>query len=246
MHMKSGKQLAKRLSKMVLSLVIAGTGVVVTVQAQTLPEPRNIVQLSASGTVEAPQDWLTLTLSLSKEGSDASVVQNYLRQAVDTALTEVKKSLLPGGMEVHTGAFSLQPRYGNDGKINGWSGSTELVLEGMDFARISGAAVKAQPMTINNLNFNLSRAARTKLEDQARKLAIESFKAKAADMAKDFGFRDYALREVSVSAADQSPGPRPRMMAMSSRAVVADAAPLALESGKSLVLVTVSGAIQLK
>jgi hypothetical protein len=36
------------------------------------------------------------------------------------------------------------------------------------------------------------------------------------------------------------------MMAMSARGMVADAAPVPLEAGKSLVLVTVSGAVQLK
>jgi len=230
-----------------LALALTGVALIHTqAHAQGQPEPRNIVQLAASGTLEAQQDWLTLTLSASKEGSDASAVQNYLRQATETALVEVKKSVQAGGMEVRTGAFSLHPRYGNDGKVNGWSGYTELVLEGSDFGRISGAAAKALPMTINNLSFSLSRTARAALEDQVRKQAIESFKAKASSIAKEFGFADYALREVNVSAVDQNFEPRPRMMAMASRAMVADAPPVPLESGKSLVVVSVSGAIQLK
>lgn len=209
-------------------------------------EPRNVVQLASSGTVEAQQDWLTLTLSLNREGSDASAVQNYLRQATEAALEVLKKSAIPKGMEVRTGAFSLRPRYGNDGKMSGWAGTTELVLEGSDFGRISSAAVKAQPLTIQGLQFSLSRTARTALEDQARSLAIASFKAKASSIAKEFGFSDYALREVNVNAADQMHEPQPRMMAMSSRAMAADAPPVPLESGKSLVVVSVSGAIQLK
>jgi len=233
------------IEKFLLTVLVVSAGAAMAAPAETVPEPRNVVQLAASGSVEAQHDWLTLSLSVTKEGSDGAAVQNYLRQATDTALNEVKKAVQAGALEVHTGAFSLQPRYTNDGKINGWVGTSELVLEGADFGRISSTAVKALPMTISNLSFSLSRASRVRLEDQARKLAIERFRAKAADIAKDFGFQDYVLREVSVSAQDQQPLPRGRMMVMSAR-VASDVAPVALEGGKSEVQVTVSGGIQLK
>ena len=225
-----------------LAVALAAT----TAHAQTGVEPHNVVRLSASGSVEAVQDWLTLTLSTTREGSDPGAVQSYLRQAVDGALAEVKKTAQPGAMEVRSGAFSLQPRYSNDGKMSGWVGTAELVLEGADFPRIGNAAAKAQPLTISNLNFSLSRATRSQLESQAQKLAIDAFKTKSAEIARGFGFGDYALREVTVSAADQSLGPRPLMLAKSARSFAADSAPVPLESGKSQVFVTVSGAIQLK
>ena len=209
-------------------------------------EPRNIVQLSANGAVEAQQDWLVLTLSVTRQGSDAGNVQTALRDASDAALTALKKTMQAGAMEVRSGTFNLQPRYGNDGKINGWVGTTELVVEGNDFARISLAASKAQTMAISNLTFGLSRATRTQLESQAQGLAIDGFKLKAAQIARGFGFSDFALREVSVHSADQSGGPVPRMMAMSVGAMAPDASPLPMLGGKSLVTVTVSGAVQLK
>ena len=226
--------------------LLAAVLVASSAHAQTTAEPRNVVQLSANGSVEAVQDWLTLTLSTTKEGTDPGAVQSYLRQAADGALAEVKKMAQPGAMEVHTGAFSLQPRYSNDGKMSGWVGTAELVLEGADFPRIGNAAAKAQPLTISNLNFSLSRATRSQLETQAQKLAIDAFRAKSAEIAHGFGFGDYTLREVTVSAADQNLGPRPVMLAKSARSFAADSAPIPLESGKSQVFVTVSGAIQLK
>jgi predicted secreted protein len=221
---------------------------VAAAQAQNpaIPELRNIVQLSSEGMVEAQQDWLTVSLSATKEGSDASAVQVQLRQTLQTALTELKKAAAPGAMEVRSGAFSLQPRYGNDGKMSGWSGTAELLMEGTDFARIGTAASKAQPMTIRSIAFGLSRQARAQLETQAQALAIDNFKSRAAQIARSFGFTDYVLREVSVNSADQGGGPVPRMMAMSSRAMAADAAPVPMESGKSLVVVSVSGSVQLK
>jgi predicted secreted protein len=215
-------------------------------QAPAAAEPRNIVQLSAMGTVEVQQDWLTVTLAANKEGNDAGAVQTQLRQALESALAELKKAALPDAMEVRSGNFNLQQRYNNDGKINGWSGSAELVVEGSDFARISTAAGKAQPMTIRNISFGLSRAARTRLETQAQALAIDNFKARATQIAHGFGFADFVIREVQVSSTDHGIEPMPRMVAMSARAMVADAAPMPMESGKSLVQVSVSGAVQLK
>ena len=209
-------------------------------------EPRNIVQLSANGVVEAQQDWLAITLSVTRQGSDAGNVQTALRDASEAALNVLKRTTQTGAMEVRSGAFNLQPRYGNDGKINGWIGSSELIVEGSDFSRISLAASKAQTMAVSNLTFGLNRATRTQLESQAQVLAIEGFKLKAAQIAHGFGFSDYALREVSVHSADPPGGPMPRMMAMSVGGMAPDASPLPMEGGKSIVTVTVSGAVQLK
>lgn len=236
--------LARSMGRIALSVLLLASATAAS--AQTMPEPRNVVQLSANGTVEAQQDWLTVTLSTTREGTDAGAVQSYLRQAIDGALTEVKKTAQAGAMEVHSGNFNLRPRYGNDGKINGWVGSSELVLEGSDFARIGTAATKAQPLTIAGLNFSLSRQARAQLETQAQALAIANFKTRASEVARSFGFADYSLREVSVGTSDQPISPMPRMaMAMSAKSMMADA-PVPLESGKTLVLVTVSGSVQLK
>lgn len=237
--------LQKHIGKLLFSVAIASSGISLWAQTAAATEPHNIVQLSASGSVEAQQDWLTVTLSSTQEGSDPGAVQAQLRQALESAMAAVKKTAEPGSMEVHSGAFNLQPRYGKDGKMNGWVGSAELVLEGSDFARISTAASRAVPMTISSLNFSLSRQATARLESQAQALAIGSFKAKAAEIARSFGFADYALREVNVGVADRSGGPVPRFMPMAVKAMAADA-PVPMESGKSLVVVTVSGAVQLK
>ncbi len=208
--------------------------------------PQNIVQLSASGTVEVQQDLLSITMNTSREGADASTVQTQLKTALDAALTEAKKAALPGQLDLRTGNFSLYPRYGRDGKITGWQGSTELVLEGRDFARISTTAGKIQTLTMGNVGFGLSREQRTKVEAEAQAIAIERYKAKAADIAKSFGFSGYTLREVSVNANDQGTTPRPRMMAMEARASMSADAAVPVEAGKSAVVVVVSGAVQLR
>jgi predicted secreted protein len=209
-------------------------------------EPSNVVNLSASGFLQVPQDWLSVSLNTTKEGSDAAAVQSQLKTALDAALAVVKPAVQPQQLEVRTGQFSLFPRYGSNGKINGWQGSTELVIEGRDFTRISATAGKVQSLTVGHVGFSLSREAQRQLEADVQAMAIERFRAKAGDVAKGFGFQGYVLREVSISSADQeSVQPYPRAMAMQAKAAVADV-PVAVEPGKSTVNITVSGSVQLR
>ncbi len=188
---------------------------------------------------------LTINLSTTREGADATVIQTQLKTALDSALAEAKKAAQPGQLDVRTGNFSLYPRYGRDGKITAWQGTTELVLEGRDFARISATAGKIQTMTLGNVSFGLSREQRLKVEGDAQSQAIERFKARAAEIAKSFGFATYTLREVAVNAGDQGYAPRPRMMAMEAKSAMSDSA-VPVEAGKTTMVVTVSGSVQLQ
>ena len=213
--------------------------------AQPLTVLQNVVQLSASGSVESPQDLLSIALTTTRDGSDANAVQSQLKTALDTALTEAKKAAQPGQLDARTGSFSLYPRYGRDGKPTGWQGTAELILEGRDFARISSTAGKIQTLTVSNVSFGLSRTQRAVVEREAQALAIQSFKGRATEIAQAFGFAGYTLREVSVNANDAGYTPRPRLMAMEAKSAVADA-PVPVEAGKTLVVVNVSGSVQLK
>jgi len=208
------------------------------------PSPQNVALLSASASVEVQQDLLSMTMSTTRDGTDSATVQNQLRLALEAALAEAKKTAQPGLMDVRTGNFSLYPRYGKDGKINGWQGSTELILEGKDFPRITAAGGKIQTLTLGNVGFALSREQRARVEGDAQAQAIERFKAKALEVTRSFGFSSYTLREVSVNANDQAPV-RPRMMAMEARAAMSDL-PIPVEAGKAAVLVNVSGSVQMK
>jgi predicted secreted protein len=207
--------------------------------------PQNVLQLSANGTVEVPQDMLSITLAARREGSDAATVQSQLKQALDAALADARKSAQPGQLDVRTGNFNVHPRYTRDGKTSGWEGSAELVLEGRDFARVSQVAGRLNNLNLNNVSYGLSRETRAKSEAEAQMNAIDAFKQKATELAKGFGFSGYTLREVSVNASHD--GPMPRVMAMKASAGAASAdAPVPVEPGKTHVVVNVSGSVQLK
>lgn len=213
--------------------------------AQNLPPPQNVVQLSSDATVEVQQDWLVLTMNTTRDGADATLVQTRLRQALETALQQVRPLAQPGQLDIRTGNFNLYPQHDRDSRITGWQGTVELVLEGRDFALIGSAAGKVQTLTMAGVQFSLSRTQRERAQEQAQAMAIDRFKANAADIAKGFGFGGYTLREVSVQANDQGGMPRPRMLALQAKGMAAEAA-VPIEAGKAAVVVTVSGSVQLR
>ncbi len=229
---------------MAACIVLTGTTVVF---AQNSPQAplQNVLQLSATGVVDVQQDLLSITLATTREATDAATVQSQLKTAVDAALAEARNSAQPGQLDVHTGNFSLSPRYTREGKVNGWQGSAELVLEGRDFPRIAGTAGRITTLSIGNVGFGLSREQRARVETEAQTLAIDNFKQKAAELARGFGFSGYTLREVAVNANQSSPM-RPRMVAMEAKSMSALDGAVPVEAGKASVIVNVSGSVQLK
>ena len=235
----------KLFTRLYVSIALMSCAGMLQAQGTAVAPPQNVAQLSASGAVEVVQDMLAMTLNTTREGSDPTTVQTQLKTALDAALAEARKAALPGQLDVRTGQFSLYPRYGREGKISNWVGSAELVLEGRDFTRISTTAGKIQGMAVAQTSFSLSREQWERVEGEAQALAINRFKARAADVARGFGFSGYTLREIAVNSNDQGGFPRPRMMAMEAKAAASDA-PVPVEAGRSTVQVTVSGSIQMR
>jgi hypothetical protein len=85
-----------------------------------------VLHLSASAQTEVPQDWLVITLSVQKEGLQAPAVQKQLNAIVTAALAVATPMIKPGALEVKTGEMNVSPRYGRDGKMNGWGALRNL------------------------------------------------------------------------------------------------------------------------
>ena len=88
--------------------------------AQSQEPLRNVVQLSATGSVEVDQDWLQMRLAATRDGNDAASVQKQLQQAVDAAMRSLRPQVQGQNLQVSSGSFGVYPRHGNDGKIKGW------------------------------------------------------------------------------------------------------------------------------
>lgn len=237
---------AVRRTALVLSLLAGGFhSSNVLAQVPVAEIPANVVNLSASGHLEVPQDWLTVVLNTTREGSDPATVQNQLKQAVDAALAVAQPQARAQQLEVRTGNMRLFPRYSSGGRISGWTGQAEVILEGRDLGAVSAVAGRVQTLTVASMGFSLSREARLALESQVQAQAIERFRARATEIAKGFGFTGYSLRDISISSADMPDRPVPRMMAMEAKAAASDAA-IPVAAGTATVSITVSGAIQMR
>lgn len=207
-----------------------------------MPPPQGVVNLTASASIEVPKDWISVTLSTQREGSDAGPVQAALKTALDTALQEARRAARPGQLEVQTGLFALSPRYTGKGQSNGWQGSAELLIEGRDMAAIAQLTGRIGTLSIARVAYGLSREQRLKAEADVTSQAINNFRVRAAQASTLFGFGSHVIREVSLSSNEAQPYPmatRARTLAMAS-----DEA-LPVEAGKATVTVTVSGSVQM-
>lgn len=207
--------------------------------------PRDRLNLSASASAEVARDVLGVTFSTTREGGEAAAVQAGLKQALDAALAEARKIARPGQVDVQTGGFSLYPRRDpKSGRINGWQGSAELLVQGRDTAAIAQLAGRIATMSIANVGYSLSREAREKAEAEVSAQAIASYRARAADYARQFGYGGYAIGEVSINSGEAEMVRPVAMKALRMSAASADEA-LPTEAGKATVTVNVSGAVQL-
>ncbi len=211
----------------------------------TTDAPRdNQVSFAASANIEVAKDVLTVTLQASRDGAEAAVVQGALKQVLDAALTEARRAAQAGALEVRTGSFNLSPRYGRDGKPNGWTGHADLTIEGKDVGRVAATAGKLTGLNIVSTGYSVSRELREQHESALIAQAIQKYQARASEIARQFGFSGYTLRELNVQTSDGEMPRQPmlmRTMAMAS----ADAAPLPTEAGKGLLTATVQGTVQL-
>lgn len=206
-------------------------------------QPQGVVNLSTSASTEVEKDWISVTLSTQREGGEAAPLQTALKQALDAALQVARPAARPGQIELRAGNFSIHPRYTGKGQTNGWQGSTELVIEGRDMATIAELTGRIRTLTISRVVYSLSREQRQKAEADVTAQAIASYRQRAGEVARLFGYASYTLREVQLSSNGGPEFPQPReMRAMS--AMAADQ-PLPIEAGKATVTVRVDGSIQL-
>ncbi len=222
---------------------LAAAGLTAQAQSVAPAMPKGVVNLTASATQELAQDVLSVTLSVNRDGTQAAEVQAHLKQVLEAALKEARSVSRPEYIETRTGAFSLYPRYDNKGRINGWQGAAQLVIEGKDMGGIAQLAGRlSASMNVTQVGYGLSRATREASEATLLSEAIARWQAKAQGVAKAFGAPGYSVGELSIQSGE--PGfeghPVP-MMARSLKADMAMDAPLPVAPGKGSVTVTVSG-----
>lgn len=225
-------------------LALAFAPVTALAQNAAQMQPAGVLSLSAQASAEVPEDVVTITLFYEQQANDPSSLTDALNRRADAALQRAKGV---SGVTARSGQFTVFPSTDRDGRISGWRGRTEVVLESHDFAAASKlAGDMASIMQVGNVQFSLSPEAQRAAEQKLTGQAIASFREQAMAGARAFGFGGYTVREVNIGQSGMLPRP---VMMMSARAMGADskmAAPLSLEGGTSTVTVNVSGSVQMK
>ena len=177
-----------------------------------------------------------------QDGSDPVALQSQLKATLEAALSSLRPRLQAQQLEVRSGQFDIYPRHNAQGRVIGWQGQADLVVEGRDFAQVSQLAGNLPRMSVAQADFSLSREGRQQLEAEVQSQAVQNFRQRAQALAKDFGFAGYTLRQVNVSSVDRpEPGVQPRLMMAADATASPAQAPIPLVAGKEEVRITVSG-----
>ena len=199
------------------------------------------VDLTAEASLPATNDMVRATIYAEASGSNPAELARRVNQEIAEGLKTIKGK---AGISVKSGRQSTFPVYGQSQKIDSWRIHSELILESRDAAAVSELLGQLQQMrlAIGSVSQLPAPETRKKVEDEATRDAIGAFRQRAAVVADVLG-KPYKIRHLSIQQGGQMP-PMPIMRA--SRGVMAaEAAPMPLEAGESLVTTTVSGQIEL-
>lgn len=235
---------SKRMALAALA-VVAFQGVAM---AQNSPTLQNVLSLSAQGSVDAKQDYLTVTLTKNASGTSAQAVQKELQEAVDAAVQKIRPQVSGSQLSLQTGNFSVYPRYdGKDQRVPRWSGAAEVIVKGDDFAKVLAAVATATTMTIGDVSYSLKPETLATVQKEAQQAAVVNFSEKAKALTQAFGFKTYAIREVSVDSNGVSYRPPMLMMAAAPRSMSMDESAVPdLEAGNVSVVINVNGSVQMQ
>lgn len=218
-------------------LLLAQRGAAQTLAA--MPEPSGILSLDAQASAEVPADVVQITLFYEQQASDPTILTRALNERTARALGHARAQQ---AVRVKTGAFNIAPASDRDGKISGWRGRTELILESKDFEAASMLAGKlSESMQVASVDFSLSPEAQRTAQSTLSTQAIEAFRARAQAASVALGYRNYTIREVNLNGNGLMMRSKsaPRLYA----AVNRDAVPI--EAGTTTVTVSVNGSVQM-
>lgn len=206
-----------------------------------------IVHLQAQATTEVAQDTVRFVLFVQEQGIDQKHLAQEINQVLAHAQEQAKELIGDKDIEIYTGAFSVSPRYNDQGEIATWQARAELVLESTlidETAEIAGQL--NDQMSIAQIRFSLSDTERTRHEEQLTENAIAAFEKRAQLMVQSLGHDYYQLKELTIDGgsvvyrSQDYSAPRGVMMA-----AAAEDQKIAVAAGQEEVSVTVRGAIYL-
>lgn len=243
----SGDRGARALSRAaaacaLIALVPAAAAQVPPPPGAYLPYPDSpLLRLDAQATREVVDDTAVATLFAEREGAQPAAPQSAVNAALQDALAELKRD---PALVVHSGTYFTQPRYGRDGRIEGWRVRGELVVESTEIAAVSRAAgTVGGRLSVGSIGFRLSAERRAQAEAALTTEAAARLHERARAAARALGFAGVEL----VDAALVSSSPRqPLGMARAAPMLATEGAALPVEPGRSQVSVGFNATFRLR
>ena len=200
-----------------------------------------LLRLEAQAQRDVTDDIAMAVLFIERAGPQPAPLQSAVNAVLREALAELRRDT---ALQVRSGNYLTQPRYGRDGRIEAWRVRGELVVESADIAAVSRATGQlAGRLDTASIGFRLSPASRSEAEKALTKEAADRFHEKARDAALALGFAGFDLLEASLNTGGlQFPAPMPRGVAMAASA----GEPVPVEPGRSQVSVTFNGLVRLR
>lgn len=199
------------------------------------------VELAAEASQPAINDMVNATVYAEASGNNPAELARKVNQDIAEALKLIKTK---PEISAKSGQQHTYPVYGQNQKVESWRMRSEIFLESKDQPAVSEVIGKLQQMrlAIANISQQPSPATRRTAEDAATREAIGNFRNRAKLIAETLG-KPYKIKQLNVQQSGMN---RPMPMYRSSKALMAaDAAPMPMEAGESLLTTTVSGQIEL-
>lgn len=173
-----------------------------------------------------------------------SLTVKIAQQELNTKINAVSNSIKSLGIEskdIKTSQYALNPQYDyRDGtsRITGYQATSNLVIKIKNLDRandVLDAVVASGANVVNGLSFDVSD--KTKVENEARKIAVEEARTKALEASKLAGFSLGRMINYSENWGNQTPRP---MYAAMDRAGGGEIAKTQIESGSNEITVNVT------
>jgi predicted secreted protein len=223
-------------------VALALLGALPAAAAELFPPPKDQVSFRVESAREVPNDWLSATLGVDEEGSDAAALAARVNRRMAEALALAKES---ADLQVSSGAYQTQPVY-DRGKIVRWRASQDLVIEGASVDAITDriGRLQAQGLLLRGVAFSVAPETKKRVEDELIVEALSAFRERAGLIARGLGRRGWNLMSLAIG----EPGvPVPFLQRGAPMAMEAAAAPApALESGKSTLRVSIDATVEVE
>jgi predicted secreted protein len=200
----------------------------------------NLVSLRADAHREVPNDLLGAVLAAEAEGSDTAQLANEVNRTMQAALAVAKGYR---SVSTRSGSYQTIPVY-DKGRIARWRVRQELRLQSTDIPAATELIGKLQAsLVVNGMSLTVSPELRRQTENALLAEAVAAFQERARLVRDAMKAKDYRVRNLDFSGDNPSPMP---MYLLSRASPGAARTQPAVEPGSTLIVVTVSGSIQLQ